>query len=51
MDFSVFLMTFTIKNPWYFYVPAGMFVIYVLYLMVSGRRAERPNREGRGQEL
>ena len=51
MNPIVFLMSFSITNPWYFFMPAGAFVAYVLYLMVSGRREESRKREGRGPEL
>lgn len=51
MDFNIWLTTYSIKNPWYFFVPAGLFVAYVAYLMVSGRRDERSGRNDGGREL
>jgi hypothetical protein len=40
-----------VKNPFLFFVPAGLVVAYLLYMMIRKRKGERPGTAVREPEL
>ena len=40
-----------VTNPYYFFVPAGLVVAYLLYMMIRKRKGERPGAAVREPDL
>lgn len=40
-----------VTNPWVFFVPVGLFVAYLLYMMIRKRKGERKGDADREPEL
>lgn len=40
-----------VTNPYLFFIPAGLVVAYLLYMMVRKRKGERPGTTVREPEL
>jgi len=51
IDLSRYLSRFAIHSKWIFYPAAGVFVAYLLYMIVRKRRGERPGEHVREPEL
>lgn len=51
IDLGRLLSRFQIKSGWIFYPAAGMFVAYLLYMMIRKRRGERAGEAAREPEL